>query len=232
MKTLDIVGYRREDMKKSTTNQLRAEGNVPAVLYGDEDPVHFYVPAILFRPIVYTPEVFFINLDVEGTEYKCILQDIQFHPVSEMILHADFLELHEGRKVKMDIPVHFEGQSVGVSKGGTLVKKRRTLKIQALPKNMPEYIPVDITELDFHKAIKVGEVDEKDFEILDTKIASIAVVEIPRSLKAAAAEEAAAEEAAALAELEEGEGAEGAPAEGGAAEEGKAEESKEEGSEE
>ena len=118
----------------------------------------------------------------------------------------------EGKNIKMDIPVRLTGQAPGVATGGTLVLKRRTLRVLSLPINMPEFIEVDISELDFHRAIKVAEVKEENFNILDTKIASIAVVEIPRSLKAAQAEEAAAAEAAAEAEalaLAEGEGEEG-----------------------
>jgi len=218
MKTLEIIGYRRADLGKSESKRLREEGNVPCVLYGGDEQVHFYTPMILFRELVYTTEAHFVNLDVEGHEFRCILQDIQFHPVSEIILHADFLQMFDGKNLKMDIPVRLTGQSPGVNTGGTLVLKRRTLRILALPINMPDYIEVDVTELDFGRAIKVSEVKEENFSILDTKIASIAVVEIPRALKAAQAEEAAAAEAEAEAEALAlaGEGEEGgeAPAEG------------------
>ncbi len=221
MKTLEIIGYKRANLGKSESKRLREEGNVPCVLYGGEEQVHFYAPMILFRELVYTTEAHFVNLNVEGQEFRCILQDIQFHPVSEIILHADFLQMFEGKNVKMDIPVRITGQSPGVGTGGTLVLKRRTLRILALPINMPDFIEVDISELDFGRAIKVSEVKEENFNILDTKIASIAVVEIPRALKAAQAEEAAAAEAEAeamalAAEAEEGEGGEAA-AEGGEA---------------
>ncbi len=230
MKTLEIIGYKRANLGKSEAKRLREEGNVPCVLYGGEEQVHFYAPMILFRELVYTTEAHFVNLNIEGQEFRCILQDIQFHPVSEIILHADFLQMFEGKKIKMDIPVRLTGHAPGVTTGGTLVLKRRTLRVLSLPINMPEYIEVDINELDFHRAIKVAEVKEENFDILDTKIASIAVVEIPRSLKAAQAEEAAAAEAEAealaLAEGEEGEApaegeVEGAPVEKPAADESK-----------
>jgi large subunit ribosomal protein L25 len=138
---------------------------------------------ILFRELVYTSEAHFVNLDIEGTEYWSILQDIQFHPVSEIILHADFLELHEGRPVRMDIPVVLEGQSKGVTKGGTLVHKRRKLSIMAKPKNMPEQISIDVTDLDFHSAIKVRDLETENYTIQDPPQASIANVEIPRALR-------------------------------------------------
>ena len=145
--------------------------------------MHFSAPMILFRDLVYTDEAHFVHLNVEGKEYQAILQDIQFHPVSEVILHADFLQIFEGKHVKMNIPVHFEGVSPGVTKGGTLIKKRRHLSILALPKNMPEYINVDLSKLDFGRAIKVAEIEANNFEILDTPIASVAVVEVPRALR-------------------------------------------------
>ena len=216
MKTVDLIAYKREDISKAETKRLRNEGFVPCVVYGGETISHVYVPQILFRELVYTSEAHFVNLDIEGSEVRVILQDVQYHPVSETILHADFLELHAGVPVRMDIPVHLEGQAPGVSKGGTLVHKRRKLSVKALPKNMPEFIEVDISGLDFHKSIKVEEIEANDFEILDTPQASIAVVEIPRALKTAdEVEEGEGEE------LEEGaEAAEGAETpEGGAAEE-------------
>jgi len=215
MKTIEVIGYKRANLGKSDAKKLRADGNVPCVLYGGEEQIHFHAPMILFRDLVYTRDAHFVNINVEGTEHKAILQDIQFHPVSEIILHADFLLLFEGKPIKMEIPVKLVGQSPGVTEGGILVHKRRTLSIMALPENMPSHIDVDISELIFHHSVKVSSVEEKDFEILDTKIASIAVVEMPRALKAVEDEEEELEEGM---EGEEGEGEEGeggAPAEGG-----------------
>ncbi|MEM1407579.1 MAG: 50S ribosomal protein L25/general stress protein Ctc [Bacteroidota bacterium] len=197
MKTVEIIGYNRANLGKSEAKRLRAEGQVPCVIYGGDEQVHFYAPMILFRDLVYTDEAHFVHVNVEGREFRAILQDIQFHPVSEVILHADFLQIFEGKVVKMDIPVHFEGTSPGVTKGGTLIKKRRHLKVMALPKNMPEYIAVDLGELDFGRAIKVGEIEANNYEILDTAIASVAVVEVPRALRGKTDEEAGEEEAVA-----------------------------------
>lgn len=212
MKTIEIVGYKRANLGKSEAKNLRAEGMIPCVVYGGEDQVHFYAPAILFRELVYTSEAHFVKLNIEGQEIDCIMQDIQFHPVSEMILHVDFLQWFTGKPIKMDIPVHLTGVSKGVSNGGTLIHKRRALTIKSLPKNMPEHIDLDITALDFGKAIKVHDVITDNFEILDAPQASIAVVEVPRALrgKTAGAEEegeegveAAAEEEAPAAESAE-----------------------------
>lgn len=203
MKTLEIIGYKRANLGKSESKNLRAEGNVPCVMYGGEEQIHFYAPAILFRELVYTAEAHFVNLNIEGQEFRCILQDIQFHPVSEMILHADFLQLFTGIPVKMDIPVHFIGQSPGVAKGGTLIKKRRLLHVKSLPKNMPEHIEVDISSLDFGRSIKVHEVPTEEFEILDTPQASIAVVEVPRALRGKTSDLSEEEEAEAAEETTE-----------------------------
>jgi large subunit ribosomal protein L25 len=210
MKTVEIIGYKRANLGKSEAKKLRAEGNVPCVLYGGEDQVHFYAPMILFRDLVYTDRAHFVHLNIEGDEYQAILQDIQFHPVSEIILHVDFLQLFEGKPIKMDIPVHFEGTSPGVTKGGTLIKKRRYLKIKALPKNMPDYVEAHLETLDFGNSIKVEEITEDNFEILDPKIASVAVVEIPRALRGKSEDEEELEEA----EMEEGAEGEGEGPEG------------------
>ena len=195
MKTIEIIGYDRANLGKAESKRLRAEGNVPCVIYGGDKQIHFFTPAFLFRELVFTDEAHFVHLNIEGEEFQAILQDIQYHPVSEIILHADFLQLFEGKPIKMDIPIHFHGTSKGMVKGGTLIKKRRKLSIKALPKFMPEFINVDITELDFHRAVKVREVAVENFEILDNPIASIAVVEVPRALKGkmTAEEEAEAE---------------------------------------
>ncbi|MGD1892450.1 MAG: 50S ribosomal protein L25/general stress protein Ctc [Cyclobacteriaceae bacterium] len=183
MKTLEIIGYQRANLGKKEAKHLRAEGNVPCVLYGGDEQTHFYAPMILFRPLVYTDQAHFVTLNIEGVEKRCILQDIQFHPVNEMIMHADFLELHEGKSVKMDIPVQLNGTAVGVSKGGKLMHKRHFLRIKALPKDMPDHIEVDVTDLDFGKSVKVKDVPRGSYQVMDNDAISVAVIEIPRALR-------------------------------------------------
>ncbi len=200
MKTIEIIGYRRANLGKSDSQRLRTEGNVPCVLYGGNEQIHFYSPVILFRDLVYTNEAHFVKLNIEGEEAEAILQDIQFHPVSELIFHIDFLRITADKKVKMNIPARLIGQSPGVSKGGTLVRKRDHLKVFALPKDMPDHIDVDVSSLDFHHAIKVGDIKSGNLEFLDPKQASVAVVEVPRAAKMAAEEAAAAPAVAAPAE--------------------------------
>ena len=192
MKTIEIVGYKRANLGKSESQRLRNEGYVPCVVYGGNEQVHFYAPMILFRDLVYTNEAHFVHLNVEGEESKAILQEVQFHPVSEIILHADFLKIEDDRKIKMSIPVRLVGKAKGVDKGGALVRKRAALKVAGFAKDMPDHIDVDVSDLDFHHAVKVGDMKMNGLEFLDPKQAAIAAVEVPRAAKLAAEDAAAA----------------------------------------
>jgi large subunit ribosomal protein L25 len=207
MKTIEIIGYNRANLGKNESKRIREEGNVPCVLYGGDKQTHFYSPVILFRDLVYTNEGHFVHLNIEGQECQAIMQEIQFHPVSEIILHVDFLRISEDRKIKMDIPVRLVGQAPGVAKGGTLVRKRAALKVYAFPKHIPDHIDVDCSTLDFHHAIKVGDMKIENLEFLDPKASAIAAVEVPRAAKLA-------DETAAAAPAE---GAAATPAAGAAA---------------
>ncbi len=215
MKTVEIIGYRRANLGKTDAENIRQEGNVPCVLYGGGEQIHFYSPVILFRDIVYTNEAHFVHLNIEGDECQAILQEAQFHPVSEIILHADFLRINEDRKIKMDIPTRLVGQAPGVAKGGTLVRKKASLKVMGLPKDMPDHIDVDCSTLDFHHAIKVGDIKMDNLLFVDPHQSSIAVVEVPRAAKMAAEDAAKAAETATAAATPAAEGA--TPAAGGAA---------------
>ncbi len=196
MKTVEIIGYRRANLGKTDAENIRQSGNVPCVLYGGGEQVHFFSPVILFRDIVYTNEAHFVHLNIEGDECQAILQEAQFHPVSEIILHADFLRISEDRKIKMDIPTRLVGLAPGVSKGGTLVRKKASLKVMAFPKDMPDHIDVDCSELDFHHAVKVGDIIIDKLVFVDPHQSSIAVVEVPRAAKMAAEDAAKAAETA------------------------------------
>ena len=194
MKTLEIIGYKRANLGKSESKKLREEGNVPCVIYGGEEQVHFYAPMILFRPLVYSADIYFVELNIEGKIYNCILQDIQFHPVSEMILHVDFMELHDDKPIKMQVPVKFFGDSPGIRAGGKLMINTRTLLVSALPKDMPESIDLDISEITLGQTIKVKEVETNNFEIQNSPQVSIASVSIPRAAKLGDEEELEEEE--------------------------------------
>ena len=180
MKTIEIIGYKRANLGKNESKKLREEGNVPSVVYGGKEQIHFHSPMILFRDLVYTPGANFVKLNIEGEIKNAILQDIQFHPVSEIILHADFLELSENKKIKMEIPVKFLGDAPGVLQGGKILTRIRKLSILAYPKNMPEFIEIDISHLELGKSVKVEDILSEQYEILNSPLVSVVSVNIPR----------------------------------------------------
>ena len=200
MKTIEIIGYKRANLGKTEAKRLREEGMVPCVVYGGDHQIHFYAPMILFRDLVYTDEAHFALLTIEGEPepFEAIIQDVQFHPVSEIIMHADFLQLFRGTPIKMNIPVHPVGTAPGTQQGGKLIRKIKYLQIKALPKNMPEYIEVDVSKLGLGKSIKVGELEVGEYEILNSPLVTLAGIEVPRALRGKTEEE------------EEGDGEEGA----------------------
>ena len=180
MQKIEIIGYKRANLGKNESKKLRENGNVPCVVYGGKEQIHFHTPMILFRDLVYTPGANFVKLNIEGEEKDVILQDIQFHPVSEVILHADFLELNDNKKVKMEIPVKIFGDSPGVQQGGKILMRIRKLSVMAYPKNMPEFIEIDISGLDLGKSIKVEDLLNDEFDILNSPVVSVVSVNIPR----------------------------------------------------
>ena len=201
MRTVEIIGYKRANLGKADAKRLREESQVPCVLYGGKEQIHFYAPMILFRELVYTPEAAFVKINVEGEEYSAILQEVQFHPVSEILLHADFLMLDENKQIKMDIPVKFTGEAPGLIQGGKLIVKLRKVSIKALPVNMPDSVTLDISGLDLGKSVKIADIEVDNFELLNNARITIATVDIPRALKSGEFDEE---------EEEEGEGEEGA----------------------
>lgn len=183
MKSVEIVGFKRANLGKTSAKSLREKAEVPCVLYGGKEQVHFAVPMYLFKDLVYTPEAHTVDLNVEGTKYKAVLQDIQFHPVNDIILHADFLELNENKEVKMEVPVIVTGHSIGVAKGGKLIQKLRKVKISALPANLPDNVKIDVTELDLGKTLKVSAIETQGYKILNPQAVPVVTIEIPRALK-------------------------------------------------
>lgn len=203
MKTTEIVGFKREELGTSSSKKLRADGNVPCVVYGSSDePIHFHTPMYLFKDVLYTPNAYIVNLNVEGIEIKCILKDVQFHPVSEMILHADFFQIFDDKPVVIDIPVNIVGISPGVATGGKLFVKMNKLKIKALPGNLPDYVDVSINDLELGKSVRVKDIETKDFEILNNEQVTVASVVIPRALKSGDLDDEEGEEVEAEAQAE------------------------------
>lgn len=185
MKSLEIIGFKRANLHSSTLTELREQGNVPCVVYGPgiKEQIHFHSPAILFRDLIYTPDVHMVELNIEGTIIKAVLKDAQFHPVSETLLHADFIAFADDKPIKFEIPVKVVGNSPGIAKGGKLEMKTRVLKVKGLVKDFPDYITVDISKLDLGKSFKVEELKAEGFEILTSPKVSIVSVGIPRALR-------------------------------------------------
>lgn len=190
MKSIAISGSRRENVGKRDAKELRYEGKVPAVLYGGADQIHFAVSAADLKGLVYTPDVHFVDIDVEGTKAKAILQDIQFHPLTEQILHVDFLRLNDSKPFVMEIPVKLTGTSPGVKMGGKLIQKLRKLRVKAFPKDMPQYVEVAMESLELGKSVRVGELNFPNFQITNNADDTIVSVVMSRALKQAEQEAA------------------------------------------
>ncbi len=190
MKSISISGSVRQNVGKRDAKELRYEGKVPCVLYGGKEQVHFSVFEADLKHLVYTPEVYFVDLTVDGKKYRATMQDIQFHPLTDLINHIDFLEIDENKPVTMLVPVKFAGSSPGVKMGGKLVHKIKKLKVRGLPKDMTDSIVINIDNLELGKMIRVSEVIVENLTILDAKSNSIVSVETSRALREAAAAEA------------------------------------------
>jgi large subunit ribosomal protein L25 len=185
MKSFAISGSRRENVGKRDAKELRYEGKVPAVLYGGKNQIHFSVSASDLKSLVYTPEVSFVALDVAGVKAQAIIQDVHFHPLTDLPLHVDFLELDEKKPVVMQIPVKLTGTSPGVKIGGKLVQKLRKLRVKALPKDMPQNVEVSISKLDVGKSVGVGSLKFDNFSIINNPEDTIVSVTMSRALKQA-----------------------------------------------
>ncbi len=208
MKSVKIEGKKRSGLGKKATRHLRSEGQVPAVIYGGNETVHFSAPVLAFRTLVYTPEFQLAEITVDGTNYRCIMKDLQFDVVTDDLNHIDFLELDESRKVIATLPLKFVGQSQGVKDGGRLETKMKSLNIRCFPQFLKEHIEVPIDNLLLHGNIRVEDVKVDNMEILNSPRIPIASVVTTRALRTeeaatakapAAAPKAAAPKAAAAA---------------------------------
>jgi large subunit ribosomal protein L25 len=194
MKSIAMFGYLRDGVGKSSTKVIRNEGKVPCVLYGGgKESINFSMYSADFKQLVYTPDTFKVKLDIDGKEYRAILKDMQFHPVNDSILHADFQEIDETKEVIIGIPVKLVGNSVGVRAGGKLAVKQNKLTVKALPKNLPDFIEVNIDNLEIGKAIKVGEVKVQNMILLDSPNNPVVTVKTTRAAQEEAKAAAAAD---------------------------------------
>lgn len=182
MKSITITGSKRESVGKVATKALRNAGKVPCVLYGGDKALHFSADETAFKNLVYTPNVYTAKIEFEGNKYNAILQDIQFHPVSDKILHIDFYQLFDDKMVTLAIPVQLVGTAPGIIKGGSLRFAMRKLSVRALPKDLPDFIDADISKLDIGDKLYVTELSNKKYSILHPENTVVAQVRTSRNV--------------------------------------------------
>ena len=186
MKSFELAGEVRSEVGKKATKAVRSAEAIPCVLYGGKENVHFTVTESAVRKLVYSPDVFVVNLTVGGVTTTSIMKELQFHPVTDKILHLDFLEISETKPVVVEVPVQLLGLAEGVKAGGKLSLETRKLKVKGLYKNIPEKIDVDVTSVGLGKTVQVGKLQVKDLEILNNKNAVVAQVKLTRAARGAA----------------------------------------------
>ena len=183
MKTVTIEGHLRTEAGKKVARQLRSQENVLGVIYGGATEVNFYASAKAFKPLVYTSEFQLAEVTVEGKTYKCILKDLQFDKVSDALIHVDLLELVDNKKVIATLPLKLVGAAAGVKAGGKLVVKLKSLKVKAFPKDLREFIELDITKLELNENIRVQDVQVQNIELMNPPRIPVASIVMTRLLK-------------------------------------------------
>ena len=210
MKSIEIKSLIREVTGKKSTNSVRKDGNVPCVLYGGDNVLHFTASELGFKDLVYTASAHTVVLDFGDKKKNAILQDIQFHPVTDKIIHADFYELFDDKPVTMDIPVELSGSAPGVqNSGGILTRNKRKLRIKALPGNLPDSLNVDISKLELGDKLYTSQLEDEKFELLHPENTVICQVRTSRASMALPEDEEVAEGEEGEAGPEGAEGTEG-----------------------
>jgi len=190
MKSITINGSQRESVGKKATKALRNAGQVPCVLYGGDNPVHFSAAELAFSKLVYTPNAHTVVITLDnGTSFNAVLQDIQFHPVTDKILHIDFYQLFDDKEIALTIPVNLIGSSKGVKNGGVLRKNNRKLRVKALPANLPDFIEVDITPLKIGGKVYVGDLPSDNYKFMHPDNTVVCQVRTSRNAVASDEEE-------------------------------------------
>ncbi|RUT73198.1 50S ribosomal protein L25/general stress protein Ctc [Ancylomarina longa] len=186
MKTLELKGSLRTDLGKKATKALRKQELVPCELYGGGENIHFAVDEKVLGKLLYTPEVFIVKFDIDGKLFSCVKREVQFHPVNDKPIHVDFFQVFEDKAFEVEIPIKVEGFAKGVQSGGKLAINLRKLKVKALMADLPENLPINVTELGLSKSIQVRELNYKNLEILNAKNAVVVQVKLTRAARAAA----------------------------------------------
>lgn len=189
MKTVTLSGSSRANVGKVDAREIRSKGHVPCVIYGGKEQIHFHADERAFKPVIFTPNAHIVEINLDGKVYKTVLQEAQYHRINDKLIHADFLEIVEGKPVTVEIPVKLNGQSEGVKKGGKLVLKLRKLKARGLANVLPDYIDINIEKLDIGNSVAVGDINIEGVTLLNAK--NVSVVSVATTRAAAAAETAA-----------------------------------------
>jgi large subunit ribosomal protein L25 len=192
MKSFDLTGSVRTIAERSSEQQkvlkaMRRESMIPCVLYGGEKNVNFSVKNADVRKLVYTPDIHYVNLTIDGELHTAIVREIQFHPVKDTILHMDFLEINDQKPIVMEVPLKLQGLAVGVKAGGKMRQMMRTLRVKAIYTNIPESLSVDVTEMGLGKAKKIADLSYENLELVNPKTAVVCMVAATRQSKDAAA---------------------------------------------
>ncbi|MDR2929084.1 MAG: 50S ribosomal protein L25/general stress protein Ctc [Cytophagaceae bacterium] len=186
MQKIEIKAAERRDLGKKATKQFRKEELVPGVLYGGKEVVHFTSLEKELNKLIYTPHVYLVSLDVEGKKYDAVIKDLQYHPVTDKLLHIDFLQIFEDKPIVIEIPVQLEGLAEGVKAGGKLQLEQRKLRVRGLAKDLPDEVKIDISHLGLGKTIQVGQVEFPNLEFLNAKNSVVVSVKLTRAARAAA----------------------------------------------
>jgi large subunit ribosomal protein L25 len=184
MKSVTLSGSLRTNVGKVNAKAVREKGNVPCVIYGGKEQIHFEADIRAFKPVIFTPNAHIVEIDLDGKVYKTVLQEAQYHRLNDQLIHADFLEIQDGKPVTANIPVKLNGQSEGVKKGGKLVLKMRKLKVRGLADKLPDSIDISIDKLDIGSSIAVGDINIEGVTLLNAKNVSVVAVQTTRNVAA------------------------------------------------
>lgn len=193
MKTLQLAGSLRTDFGKKSAKSFRKEGQVPCVIYGGEKVIHFNLDEIELRNLIITPNIYAVELNIDGEKHMAILKDAQFHPVKDNTLHVDFMEIYENKPIVMEVPVKLNGLSAGVKDGGKMSQELRKLKVKGFYNNIPDVLNIDVTNLGLGKTMQVGTLSFENLEIVTPKQAIVCAVKLTRVARGLAAAAAKAD---------------------------------------
>ena len=194
MKQISINGTARTDLGKKATKEIRKNGNVPCVIYGEKKDekgapvaIHFSVSEKEINKLIYTPHIYLVDINIDGEDHKAVLKEVQFHPVKDNVLHVDFYEVHAEKPIVMGVPVQAKGLAEGVRAGGRLITMVRKLNVKALYSAIPEKLNIDVTALQLGKSIKVGDLHFENLELVTPKEVIVCTVKMTRAAMGAAA---------------------------------------------